>query len=337
MTYPDADQIRQHVQGAHRILIIQADNPDADSLGSALALEQILGEMGKDTFMYCSVDMPQYLRYMTGWDRVNKDLPTNFDLSIIVDASTMTLLDKFQDSASKGLLGSKPCLILDHHEITDHPISFATFTINDGARASTGELIFILAKDLSWSLDVTSGEYIMSSILGDTQGLSNELTKAETYRVMADLVELGVNRPKLEDLRREYGKMPETIFRYKAELIRRTEVYADGRIAIVTVPQQEINEYSPLFNPAPLIQNDMLQTTGVQLAVVIKYYDSGRVTAAIRANSGYKVAGKLAEHFGGGGHLYASGFKVEDGRPYNEIKSECINKATELLDSLAEE
>ncbi len=59
----------------------------------------------------------------------------------------------------------------------------------------------------------------MSSILGDTQGLSNELASAQTYHIMADMVEAGVSRPRLEELRREYGKMPPEIYTYKATLI----------------------------------------------------------------------------------------------------------------------
>lgn len=334
MTYPDADSVNQIISDAHHILIIQADNPDADSLGSTLALESILGNLGKETSLYCSVDMPGYLRYMVGWDRVSKELPHSFDMSIIVDASTMTLLDTLQSPAAKGVLGSKPCVVLDHHEITDNPVPFATVTINDGSRASAGELIYIIGKELEWPFDLPAYEYIASTILGDTQGLTNELAKPDTYRVMADLLEQGVDRPKLEEIRREFGKMPEVIFRYKGRLIERTEIHADGRIAIATIPQQEINEYSPLYNPAPLIQNDMLQTSEVQIAIVLKQYDSGRITAAIRANNGYTVAGKLAEHFGGGGHKYASGFKLENNRPLNEVKSECISKATELLDNL---
>ena len=123
----------------------------------------------------------------------------------------------------------------------------------------------------------------MSSILGDTQGLSNELASPLTYRLMADMIEAGVDRPALEELRREFGKMPSEIFRYKAALINRTEFSTDGRLAHVTIPQEEINQYSPLYNPAPLIQGDLLQTTGVAVAIVFKTYSDGRVTGAIRA------------------------------------------------------
>src|SRR4051794_27550708 len=102
--YPQAQDIQSILQKAQKIVIIQADNPDADSLGSALAMEHILGDVGKSTFLYCAVDMPGYLRYMQGWDRIRNDLPSQFDASIIVDASTMTLLEKLELSGKMGWL-----------------------------------------------------------------------------------------------------------------------------------------------------------------------------------------------------------------------------------------
>src|SRR3569623_1349840 len=105
--YPEADQTKQIVDQAKKIVVVQADNPDADSLGSALALEHILGDIGKEVYLYCGVDIPEYLRYLSGWDRVQKDLPNQFDASFIVDASTMTLLQKLNDSGQKGWLAAK--------------------------------------------------------------------------------------------------------------------------------------------------------------------------------------------------------------------------------------
>lgn len=329
--YPEATAVQEIVNKSHHIVIIQADNPDADSLGSALALESLLGNIGKQTSLYCAVDMPTYLQYMSGWDRVSKEIPRNFDASIIVDASTMTLLEQFEPAEISGIYASKPCVILDHHAITDHPVPFADITINDVNVSSAGELIYNLGKQLEWVFSTDTYSYIASSILGDTQGLTNELARPGTYRVMADIIENGVNRTELEEIRRDASKMPEKIFRYKAELINRTELHAGGKLAIVVVPQHEINEYSPLYNPGPLIQGDILQTQDVKVAIVLKQYDSGKITASIRANYGSAVAGKIAEHFGGGGHKYASGFKITNKKPLNEVKSECIELATKLL------
>lgn len=327
-------QIGEILNTAQKIVILQADNPDADSLGSALALEAILAEQGKDTYLYCGVDMPDYLKYLEGWSRVNKDLPSQFDASVIVDASTLDLFERLKDSGNMSWLAAKPCIMLDHHAETANDIDFATEIINDHDASSTCEVIYAACKELGWELPKDALPYVLTGILGDTQGLSNQLTRAQTYHIVGELVEQGVDRPALEELRRAASKMPEAIFRYKAKLIERTELFADGRLAVVIVPQEEIISYSPLYNPGPLIQTDMLQIDGVLVGIVCKVYDTGRVTGMIRCNPSGGIGSDLASALGGGGHAYAAGFKVQDGRPFTEIKAQCIAKATELLDNL---
>src|SRR5665213_1750941 len=108
--YKQAEQIKNLLDGAQKVIIIQADNPDADSLGSALALEHIIGDLGKEPYLYCGVDMPGYLHYMSGWDRVSSELPSQFDLSIIVDASTTTLLERLVQAGYQQRLATKSCI-----------------------------------------------------------------------------------------------------------------------------------------------------------------------------------------------------------------------------------
>ncbi|HXR50161.1 MAG TPA: hypothetical protein VN778_04000, partial [Verrucomicrobiae bacterium] len=103
-TYAEAEEIKHIIEAAQNIVIVQADNPDGDSLGSALALEHMLGDLGKEPYLYCGVDMPTYLRYLSGWDRIQRELPNQFDASIIVDASTMTLFEKLANSGQQGWL-----------------------------------------------------------------------------------------------------------------------------------------------------------------------------------------------------------------------------------------
>lgn len=325
------EEIKKIINANQHIVVVQADNPDADSLGSALALEHILGDLGKDVSLYCGVDIPTYLRHLSGWDRVQKDLPKQFDLSIIVDASTYTLLEQLQKTNQLAWLKAKPCVVLDHHTSVEQPIDFARAVFCDKAMSSTGELILTLANQFGWAVSQDAADYIMSAILGDTQGLNNQLTKASTYRAMADLTDKGADRQKLEELRREASKMAPVIYKYKGRLLQRTEFTEDGSIAYVTIPQTEINEYSPLYNPAVLMQFDSLQVVGVKVSIVFKTYDDGHLTAKIRCATGYPIGGKLAEYFGGGGHPYASGFKISDGRLHDNIKSDCLSYAAQLL------
>ena len=97
------------------------------------------------------------------------------------------------------------------------------------------------------------------------------------------------------------------------------------------VPQEEINEYSPLYNPAALIQPDTLQVEDVLISIVLKSYSDGKITAAIRSNPKAPIAAKLAENFGGGGHSNASGFKIIKGNDVNETIKQVVAEATRLL------
>jgi phosphoesterase RecJ-like protein len=329
------DQIKEIIDGSQRIVVLQADNPDADSLGSALALEAILSEQGKDVALYCAVDIPGYLKYLTGWSRVLRELPKNFDASIIVDTSTKTLFEKSIETGEYQWLGTKPCIVIDHHAETTNDIEFATTVLNPEKASSTAEVIYNFAKTVYGTIPTDAFDPIMTGILGDTQGLTNQLATSHTYEVMSELIAGGADRPALEELRREASKMHESIYRYKGKLIERTEFANNNQLALVSIPQAELMLYSPLYNPGPLIQTDMLQIEGVRVGIVFKVYDDGKITGMIRCNAGAEIASNIAVHFGGGGHGFAAGFKITDGRPFNEVKSECISYTSELLNNLA--
>lgn len=324
---PVYNDCRDMLLAATHIVVIQADNPDADSLGSALSLEALLEEQGKEVSLYCGVTIPEYLRYLSGWDRVSQDLPRNFDLSIIVDANTVTLLEKIQTSTQYRQLMTKPTIALDHHATVDEPIAYANLTIVDTDVSSTGELIYVMMRHFGWKIPTDAANHMMTAILGDTQGLSNDLTSPNTYRAMAELTELGASRTSLENARREFSKMSKEIYAYKAHLIQQTQFHFESTIATITIPQSELNQYSAQYNPIALIQNDILQIRQVQLCIIFKKYDDGKITAALRSNYGYPVCGEIAAHFNGGGHDYAAGFKSTDGTPLDVIQKKCFEIA----------
>lgn len=334
MNNEEIDKLKKLLSGATTVVIIQADNPDGDSLASALALEEILGDLNKQTHLYCGVDMPDYLKHLKGWDRVNKEIPTAFDLSVIVDTSANDLLTKLNESPARSWVASKPVIVLDHHSGVKCDISYASLVINDDEAVSTGEVIYKIATALKWPLNLQAKTHILSSILSDSLGLSSDGTTPTTYRIVADLVESGVNRSELEEARKALNKMPVSIYSYKADLIKRTEFMVGGKVAFVSIPHDEVMEYSPLYNPGPLIHGDMLQVENVLVAIVVKVYKDGRITGSIRTSAKAPVAAEIAQKFGGGGHVYASGFKITDGTKLTEVKEAVNSLAKELLNGV---
>jgi phosphoesterase RecJ-like protein len=327
--YPEADDIAKLIQASQKIVIVQADNPDGDSLASALALEEILGDLGKDIIMYCGVDIPSYLRYFPSSSRVVNELPNQFDMSIIVDTSSDSLLEQLNKTNAKKWLAAKPSVIIDHHS-TEPTIDFARIILNHAAVA-TGEVIYELAQQLKWPLNQPARELIAAAILSDSLGLTSEAVTARSIHIIAELVEQGVSLAQLENARRETMRRDQELIHYKGRLLSRVEFHRDGRIATITIPQAEINEFSPLYNPPMLVLDDMRLAKNTEIAIAFKIYDDGRITAKIRCNYGKGIGDKLAEQFGGGGHPYAAGFRISNAK-FDDIKLQTIDLADKLLE-----
>jgi len=314
------------ITDAQKIIVIQAENPDGDSLGSSLALEEILGDLGKDVILYCPVEIPKYLRYIQGWDRVVSDFDTSADLAVIVDTSADVLISKVLDIPGvRHYLETHPVLVIDHHA-TESTLSFE-HTMISGDAVATGEVIYGLAVANDWTVNQQAAENMLVAIMSDSLGLTTQNVSAETYYVVSKLHELGARNHVIEARRREFMKKSPEILAYKGELISRIEYLLDGKLAIVHIPWGDIEKYSDQYNPSVLVLDEMRLVEGVELGVAIKTYPDGKLTGKLRGN--LPIAETVAGYFGGGGHKYAAGFRVYE--EYDKIITELVTATDKAL------
>ncbi|MBR3122147.1 DHH family phosphoesterase [Candidatus Saccharibacteria bacterium] len=309
-----------------RLCVIQAENPDGDSLGSAIALDYLLKD--KELSLYCPIDIPKYLHYFADWSRVTNEFDFKSDGYIIVDTAAEILLSKLlEDTAIKNRLFNAPVLVLDHHE-TEDDISFPHESIIEALPSCTN-LIYRIAKDQNYTISKEAAEAIFQGLLSDTLGLTSASVTADTFDVAAGLTRLGADVSILEDERREFMKKSPRILDYKADLIKRIEYSLDGELATVHITWDDIREYSEEYNPNVLILEEMRLIEGVKVAVAIKTYPDGKVTGKIRCVSEAPIAEKIAGYFGGGGHPLAAGFRTYDAT-YDEVMQDLIKIIPEL-------
>lgn len=317
------------VDAAQHIVIIQGENPDGDSVGSSVALEEILGDLGKKVTMYCPVQIGSYLGYIKGWDRVVDELPTDFDLSIVVDTASATLLERALTPANMAQLTAHPGIVIDHHT-TEGTIPFEHVAVTNAKKVATGELIYDWAVASKWAVNPQACENLAISIMADSLGLITENTTSDSIRVVAALVDGGASLAAIDNRRREFMKKAPEILAYKGELLRRIEYHADGQLALVTIPWEEIAKYSSKYNPSMLVIDEMRLVDDVKVAICIKTYPDGKITGKIRANPGFKVAETIAKFFGGGGHPYVAGFRTYSDN-YEQVKHELIGAVDKVL------
>jgi phosphoesterase RecJ-like protein len=314
------------ISDAKKIIVVQPEIPDGDSLGSSLALEEILGDLGKEVILYCPTDISSYMRYINGWDRVIKDFDPSADLAIIVDTSADTLVGKtLEIPGVRSYFDSHPVLVIDHHT-TESSLSF-NHTLVTMEAVATSEVIYGMASENGWAINPQAAECMLIALMSDSLGLTIPNVTPNSFFVAGKLTELGASNSVIEGRRREYMKKSPEILAYKGELISRIEYLLDGKLALIHIPWEDIQAYSEQYNPSVLVLDEMRLVLGVEIGVAIKTYPDGKVTGKLRAN--LPVAEQIAGYFGGGGHKYAAGFRAYD--DYDTIVSELVTATDKAL------
>ena len=320
------DKAIELITEAKKIVVIQGENPDGDSLGSSLALEEILGDMGKNMALYCATDVPKYMRYIKGWDRVEATFVTDADLAIIVDTSADVLVSKALETPGvRSFLESHPVLVIDHHT-TKSNLSFPHTMLAEEAVA-TSEILYGLAQEAGWAINPQAAENMLIAIMSDSLGLTTQNVSPNSFFVAGKLTELGASNAVIEERRREFMKKSPEILAYKGELISRIEYFLDGKLALIHIPWEDIQQYSDQYNPSVLVLDEMRLVEDVEVGVAIKTYPDGKLTGKLRSN--LPISAIIAGFFGGGGHEYAAGFRVYE--PIETILPELLNATDKAI------
>jgi phosphoesterase RecJ-like protein len=319
------DKFSDFIKDKKHVCVIQAENPDGDSLGAALALEEALDSC--EVSLYCPVDIPKYMRYFSGWDRVTNDFAYKADALIIVDTASATLLSKLlDDPVINNCIRSMPVLVIDHHE-TAPDLDFDYDSIIETTSSCCG-LLYKIFEEQKIDINAQCAEHLLYGILSDTLGLTSPSTSSDDFRAAAELLDDGAEIADMEERRREFSKKSPRILDYKADLIKRVEYHLDGKLATVLIPFEDIQEYSDEYNPNVLILEELRLVEGVEIAVAIKTYPDGKLTGKIRSSK--PISDQLAGYFGGGGHPYAAGFRIYE--DYGAVIPELIDATMKLLD-----
>ena len=322
------DDAKALIDSSKKIVVIQAENPDGDSLGSALALEEILSDIGKEVSLYCPVEIPKYMRYINGWDRVVSELDFSADLVIIVDTMATVLLTKVLETpGARHFIETRPTLVIDHHT-SESDLDFKHMALVENSTA-TSEVIYELATKSNWAINKQAAENMLIAIMSDSLGLTVQGVTPQTYFTAGKLVELGASNAEIEKRRREFMKKSADILKYKGVLLERIDYYLDGKLAVVHIPWEEIQQYSDQYNPSVLVLDEMRLVENVEIGVAIKTYPDGKLTGKLRSN--LPIAAAVAGYFGGGGHDYAAGFRVYES--IEKIMPELLSATQKVLES----
>ncbi len=305
-------ELEQRLQFASSILITTHQNPDADGIGSELALYLLLKKMGKDVFIFNISPTPSSLKFMDP-DQLchryvpseHRDLLSKIDLALVLDTGNFSRIGQL----GADLLTAKvPIVAIDHHPKENSPV-YLQEIVNE-KDCSVGRMIYdLIMFCCPEKMDKTMATAIYTAIAGDTGNFRFGNTTEHSHRVAAELMPYGI------DVYRIYINLFGNISRSGAKLfaaiIQSLHFSDDGRVVWFNITRKMLGDNGAGDMDTEGITDFMRMIDGVEVAIMFKERPDGSTRINFRSK-GTVATNAIARQFGGGGHIHASGIVSEE-------------------------
>ena len=292
--------LRRH----QRVLIAAHAHPDADAAGSSLALAWALRSIGVDALVFNEDGLPDFLNFLTLPGPVLTDpgrLPCDPDLVVCLDCGDRARLG----DVIQPLLDRVPSVNIDHH--LANPLFGTEANWVDPSMSATGEMVALIAKALRAPLQGALAEALYVAVSSDTGNFSYGNTTPGSLRLVAEMVEEGLNLPRLREALENNWK--ESRLRLWGLAMQKTRILEDGRLAAALITLEMLRSCGAGHEDAEGLVEQLRRLCGVRVALVLREEEkNGKVqTKASLRSSGSDNVRDVAAQFGGGGHRNAAG------------------------------
>jgi phosphoesterase RecJ-like protein len=286
------------IDKSERIAISSHIRPDADSIGSGLALYLILKQLGKDVHYYNIDRAPFPLTELPGFDAIEyrQIYPQSFDGVILVEGGT-------EERSGMSRLEEYFTVNIDHHA-TSALCCDLNWVIPDAAAA--GELIYELALEMGIRLTRDIGFNLYAAVSSDTGSFKYSNTSARSLRIAAQLVKKCDFTPvEVSDIL-FYSNHIEKV-RMIQRVLSTLELHLNQKVAMIDFRREFLHRLALKDIETEDVISIARSIRGVEVTLFFKEIDDNHYRISIRSR-GEVSSQEVAKVFKGGGHIHAAGF-----------------------------
>jgi len=317
----------------HKFIITCHVNPDADALGSELAMYYILKKLDKKIRIINYSTTPENLLFLDTESvlevynsKIHDDVILNSDAVIFLDLNAINRTKLMAEVFNKF---NKVKICIDHHE---YPENFTDYIISLTENCATGEIIYDFIKATGiCEVDYNIAYCLYAAIMTDTGSFRFERTSPKTHRIIAEFLELGI-KPN-EIYINVYEKSNIEKIKLLGLMLSNLMINEEKNICYYLITQDLINNYGVEESEIDGFVNNTLTIKGIKVGMLfIELTDGFKVSLRSRGKIPVNI---LAKKYGGGGHLNASGIRMINKSVF-EYKSLIIKDAEELIKTYGE-
>lgn len=285
-------------------LVLCHARPDADALGSAMALSLWLQKKGSPARVVCANEIPERLRFLAEGVQDSillSSVPAGFENArvVTVDTASPAQLGELWE-----VFGERISLMIDHHE---RGTRYADGWVM--GCAATGEMIYDLIADSGEDMSPKCSELLYAAISSDTGGFRYSNTTPGTHLRAAVLLECGIDAARINHLLLEVKS--QKLLTAEAEGFKHLHIYEDGKVAVLVFPYECKRDLELAEEHLETLVDVARRVAGVEIAAAIRQPSAESVfRLSMRASVDFDVSAVCAT-FGGGGHPRAAGATLE--------------------------
>jgi phosphoesterase RecJ-like protein len=298
------EKFKDLLKNSKNIIITTHIHPDADGLGSQIALALALQSKSHNVICINEDSMPSRYRYLDD-QRVIKSAEEfknlgkhdKIDLTLVIDANS---LSRVGPRVSKIIEFSQDILFIDHH-----PTSKEIMKIHliDTSKAATGEIIGrLILSVLKIELTYEMALALYTAILVDTSSFRYPNVSGDTHRLIGKLIDSGVNPP--DAYNKVYGAKKISNMNLLGEILSNVKATDNETVAWIIIDDKMLNKYKVSSEDTHSFINYLLVLNNIKVACMFRAFD-GQVKISLRSSGEVDVS-TMAQALGGGGHYHAA-------------------------------
>ncbi len=319
-----------------KVVITTHQKPDADAMGSSLAMLHFLKQFGHTVTVISPTNWAKWVNWMPGSKEVI-DYDTNREIAEekLDEAEWLFCLDfnifhrtKTMTERLKELTCTK--ILIDHHQEPDEA-SF-DYGISDVKKSSTCEIIydFIVGSGHADKINEEIGECIYAGVVADTGSFRFPSTTSTVHQLVADLKSRGLEHSKVHE--NLFDNFLENRLRFTGHvLLHRMQVFYEYNTALIAIPKADLLKYHIRTGDTEGLVNFPQTIQGIKLVAVVIDRDEERKWS-FRSKGDFDCNTFARKYFAGGGHFNAAGGRSTDPLPVTVQKfKDAIKENKSLL------
>tara|TARA_B100000123_G_scaffold225519_1_gene174259 strand:- start:79 stop:1089 length:1011 start_codon:yes stop_codon:yes gene_type:complete len=291
------------------IIFIPHSSPDADALGSCLALYHFFNQENEVNIISPN-EYTEILNFLPGsenilnYERDKEKCENIFNKGDVIFTLDFNSLGRARNLSSLISKSSATTIMIDHHE---NPDNYADITISNSKMSSTCEMVydFICSIDKS-KIDNKIATCIYTGIVADTGSFRFPSTTSKTLKVGSELINHGVNVTEI------FEKLHNN-FQFKRLKLLGSAINNFKKIEGLPVVYTSITDKDQKVNDFKKGDSEGFVNFGLSVADIlcsvlfIEKKDEGLIKISFRSKGDFKVNIFASKYFNGGGHEHASG------------------------------